>query len=428
MDEQMIRKNNMKIFPLYKAFAWDLLFYYAIIFLFLTQVKGFSASDVFLIDAFYAIFRVVFQMLCVKIVDTFGKQKSLLLGNLFVTFSLLILIISNGFFWQIILNIIQAMGFNLKSLCEPTMLSDSIPQYSNSQKIYAKIDGKGNSLYYVFDAISAFVTGFLYVINPYIPIIFCLVFSLISTFISLAFNEPISNVKPTKPKYNSFKSYYNDMFITLRKILKSKRLKSLLLFSLLFTSLLSLFPTLRSSILIDIQLPEQYFGIVLALMQIFSSISARCQHWFHSIFKNRLLTWFSLSMTSALILTGILVVCNINFAISLTACIITILLFGIIKGPYYTLIQKYFNSFSNSKVNTKIFALKSLLDNLFRVIISYFAAFILSITNTAYVFIILGTIFLLIFIYLLNYMKKHVGLKPSQYPKEDLVFSSENKF
>ena len=33
------RKKNVRIFPIYKMLSWDLLFYFPIIFLFLTQVK-----------------------------------------------------------------------------------------------------------------------------------------------------------------------------------------------------------------------------------------------------------------------------------------------------------------------------------------------------------------------------------------------------
>ena len=52
------KKNlNMKLFPIYKMFAWDLLFYYAISFLFLTNVKSLSASEVVLVDvSFYTFF------------------------------------------------------------------------------------------------------------------------------------------------------------------------------------------------------------------------------------------------------------------------------------------------------------------------------------------------------------------------------------
>ena len=52
------RKQNMKLYSLYRAISIDLIFYYAIEFLFLTQVKHLSSSDVVLGGAFYAIFIV----------------------------------------------------------------------------------------------------------------------------------------------------------------------------------------------------------------------------------------------------------------------------------------------------------------------------------------------------------------------------------
>ena len=425
MNEQMIRKNSMRIFPMYKMFSWDLLFYYAIIFLFLTQVKDFTASQVLFADSFYAIFSVVFQIFCIKIVDSFGKQKSLLLGNLFVTISILLLIIGNGLKLLLFLYLIEAIGFNLKALCEPTILSDSIPKSSYSSNIYSKLDGKGSSFYYVFDAISSISTGFLYVLNPYIPMIMCFICCLISTLISFGFEEPISKVTTKSSNSFGFISYYKDILTTFKQIIKSKRLRSLLIFSLCFWSVLSIFGTLRSSILVDINLPEQYFGIILAFMQITSSLSARKQQWFHENLRNKVLSWFSLSIVSSFILSGLLVICNINYVLSLVIVLLTITLVGIVKGSYFTLIQKYFNSFSNHEVNTKIFAIRSLFDNIGRFIISLFGSFLLNITTTAYAFVIIGCIFFIIFVFLIEYMKTKVGLQPEEYPKEDLIFSTE---
>lgn len=424
MNEQMIRKNNMRIYPIYKMFAWDLLFYYAITFLFQTQVKGLSPSVILLGDSFYAIFRTVFQIFCIKIVDSLGKQKSLLLGNILVSISILILILGNGFFCLIILlNVIQSIGYNLKALCEPTILSDSIPKSSSSAKIYSKIDGKGSSFYYIFDAISSATTGFLYIINPYIPIIICFAFCLISTILSLAFSEPIpKSVSTEEEKSVGFISYYKDIFITFKQIIKSNRLKSLLIFSLCFWSILSVFSTLRSSILVDIGIPEQYFGIILACMQIIASLSARKQQWFQNKFKNRTLSWFSFGISLSFIFAGLFVVCNISYTVSIVTTLLAIIIIGIIKGPYHTLIQRYFNSFTNHDVNSKIFAIKSLIENLGRLLLSFFASFLLSVTTTAYTFIIIGFIFFVIFIFLLNYMKTRVGLKPEEYPEEDLIF------
>ena len=140
MQEQKIRKINMKIFPIYKMFGWDLLFHYAIIFLFLTQVKGFTTSQVLIIDSFYAVFRIVFQIPTINIIDSIGKKASLLWGNIFVTISILGITLGNNFLLLILLHFIQAMGYNFKGLCEPTILSDSIPKSSVSPKIYSKIE------------------------------------------------------------------------------------------------------------------------------------------------------------------------------------------------------------------------------------------------------------------------------------------------
>lgn len=42
MEERHVqenKENNIRLYPIYKAFSWDLLFYYATVFLFLTRYK-----------------------------------------------------------------------------------------------------------------------------------------------------------------------------------------------------------------------------------------------------------------------------------------------------------------------------------------------------------------------------------------------------
>ena len=90
------KKYNAKIFPIYKLFAWDFLFYYSISFLFLTQNKGLTASQVLFAEAFYPIFKLLSQIPCVNIIEILGKRKSLILGNVCVAFGILVLISGSG--------------------------------------------------------------------------------------------------------------------------------------------------------------------------------------------------------------------------------------------------------------------------------------------------------------------------------------------
>ena len=84
MEESVGLEKNLKLYPIYKMFSWDLLFYYAIIFLFLLKAKGLSASEIFFADAFYPIFKLLFQFRCIRISDYLGKRKAILIGNIFV--------------------------------------------------------------------------------------------------------------------------------------------------------------------------------------------------------------------------------------------------------------------------------------------------------------------------------------------------------
>lgn len=90
--ETLIRKNNMKIFPIYKMLSWDLLFFYAISFLFLVDIKGLSASQVILVDAFYPLFKFILQPFSTIIVDKFGKRNSIVFGNCMVTIYLILIL------------------------------------------------------------------------------------------------------------------------------------------------------------------------------------------------------------------------------------------------------------------------------------------------------------------------------------------------
>ena len=68
------KQFNIRIFPSYKMLSWDLLFYYSIIFLYLTQVKHLSAAQVILGETLYNVVLLVFQLPAGKIVDTIGMS------------------------------------------------------------------------------------------------------------------------------------------------------------------------------------------------------------------------------------------------------------------------------------------------------------------------------------------------------------------
>ena len=116
----------MRLFPIYKALSWDFLFYYTINFLFLTQIKNISASEVVLTDSFYALFIMVLQIPINIIIAFLGKKKSLVIGNFFLVVYMLIIIFSRNIYDLILANFISAIGFGIKETVQVALLKESI--------------------------------------------------------------------------------------------------------------------------------------------------------------------------------------------------------------------------------------------------------------------------------------------------------------
>ena len=189
-DNSLVRKRrkNARIYPIYKMFSWDLLFFYSIQFLFCTITKKVSASELLIINGFYYLFRIIGQIPAVTITDFIGKRKSIILGNIFLIIFLLILLFVPGAMSIVIANLFFAIGYDMKVLAESNLLYDSVAT-KGGEGLYSKIDARGGSLYYILDGITSLSAGYLFVINNYLPIIICLIFVCISTILAFGFQD-----------------------------------------------------------------------------------------------------------------------------------------------------------------------------------------------------------------------------------------------
>ena len=238
MTEDKIRKAkefNVKLFPFYKMFSWDLLFYYSIIYLFLNQVKGLSTANVLLADSFYPLSKMFFEIPFVTVVDKIGKKNSLFLGNVLLAIGIFVLFIFPGLTCAILSNIILAAGFVLKELCESSVLDECILNEEKKRTIFSTVDGRGLSAYYFIDSICAVFTSFFFVINAYIPIILCFAFCVLSSIIAYKFKDFENNNNLKENKKINYSNYFKQLRFSFKYIFKSNRLRNLILFIALFS-------------------------------------------------------------------------------------------------------------------------------------------------------------------------------------------------
>lgn len=82
------------------------------------------------------------------------------------------------------------MAFSLKNIVEPAMLNGSIKaEKEEKSRIFAKAQGRAVSGYYALSAISMILSGFLYEINGYIPLLLSLGIVIITLIISTRFED-----------------------------------------------------------------------------------------------------------------------------------------------------------------------------------------------------------------------------------------------
>lgn len=201
VQARQMRKRNMKLFPTYKKIAWDYIFFYTINFLFLTQVKGINPADIVLIDSFYYLFSTIAQIPATFIIEFLGRKNSIIFANVLSCLYMVLIIFSANLFNLIIAELLCALAFAIKESAEPSLLNESIPPTKKKSEIFARINEKGMSSYYIINGISTVLAGFLYEVNPYIPITLSLVTLIIVTLLSTLFIEPIKKSKK-KSKIN----------------------------------------------------------------------------------------------------------------------------------------------------------------------------------------------------------------------------------
>ncbi len=412
-------KKNLKFYPKYRQFARDFLFFYTINFLFLTQVKHVSMSAAVLIDTFYALFVVLFQMPVSSIIDKIGRKKGIIIGNICNAIYLTIVILSTNLTQLIFAEILSATGFAFKDIAETALLNDSIEETKDKKsKIFAKIQGRAISGYYVLSAISMIAAGFLYDINPYYPMIISLLIVIMTLIMSTKFYEPVVKKVEEKKDKVSIKEAIKFSF-------KSKRCRSVMLFSGLFYGVICVLATYEIGLVEELHVPTGYIGIMFALLNVVSALSSHSQNKVHTTFKNKTLLVLSMIISIVCILSGFVAKLEISpLAILSILALLYILKYWVV-GVYSVLISKYLSNFTNSLIDSKLYAINSFVNSIVSAILGVAASVLVNYISIPDAMMIFGVTILVLFTILLIYIKDKFGLKPEEYSEYEIQYDKK---
>ena len=416
-EETKVRKHNLKLYPRYLMLGFDLLFYYGIRVMFLTEVKGITDSEILLSATVYALSMIIMQVPATLLTSKLGYKNTAITGNILNIIWVLIMITFQGFGGLALAQFISGTAFALKYVSESNLLSSSIPQAPTYQRngIFSRLDKKGFSRYCMFSAISTIISGFLYDINPYIPIFLCLICIIASTAISFNFND----IQEEESK-QSFKDYIKDLKKGYKFITKSKRLRALLVMTGAIWGIIVLLDSYQLTLLQDIGASSIQIGIIFAMFELTRGVFSNTAIDFNKKFKNKSLTNILLTFAIGFIFSGIIAVTHVPFYTKLISIAVILLIMGGANAIDQILAKKYVNNFASTKILPAIYSAKSICDNIFRTVITLLGAAIVGIYNIDIAMVAMGIFILILTLGLTVYSKDKLGLKPEEYTQKDI--------
>ncbi len=180
-EEKIVERNNT-IFPWFMGLSSDLLFWVAIDTLFLTIVKGFSASQISLLVTLPSLIGIILQLPILRVINKIGNTKSIRLGTFFLLCSNIFITFGNSFFWVLIGKLLYEIAFSFKNMESIALKNDLV--VLNKDNEYLKLKNKSNVVYSIITMIIALIAGKLFNINHYLPMYLCIIFCFFNFLLS----------------------------------------------------------------------------------------------------------------------------------------------------------------------------------------------------------------------------------------------------
>lgn len=420
IKEEKTQKRNLILFSLYKILSYDLLFYYIVSFLFFTEIKHMTASEIIFIDASYPFFKLFIEPLVVTFIDKKPKKLCLISANFALFLSLIVILITMNPLWHILANFLMALGFSIKDQIEATIAYDFITEKNHEKRrsLFLKIDGKSTARHHFFSAISSLTASMIYLINPYLPFVLSASMLLFSTIICFFFK--LNKQEHHKKEHQSVKEYINELKESVKFINHSNRLAYLIVYHALFKGMISFMVSYRSSLLTDINVSTTTRGLIFAIFSISAYLSSKKANKLNQKFKNKTLNVFAKTYLLFIIFAGLLAYINNLSPITYLLIYIFMALQYAIEAPYRTIMNQYLSNFTTSKISTKIFSVTGFICQLISLVFMLLASLFLKYFSTSLCFIFIGSGAFILFTILLEKMKNKVGLEPESYDENEI--------
>lgn len=369
--------RSISIYPLFYGLTADLIFWIAINTLFLTTVKHLSASQINSIEAISTVVGIFFQLILVKIVRRIGNLNSVKLGVVLLFLSVLLNIVSKNYIGFLLAEIFYVIGFVFKHMDNVILIKDL--KYLNRSDEYINYQTKGSTIYSLITLLISAISGFMFNINPYIPVIICLIVCFINIILTnFIYEVPVNDKNIDNKEYKINKKYFSKKIIMM-----------ILLYGLFYAMINSgqknskLFIQFDLQNLFDLDKVAIYMGAFIFISRVTRLLSNLLFLKIYNKYKSKMIFMLEFGLASAFIFLLIGHFVGNIYGIYIMA--LGFFMFLFIRDPFDNFMRKTLFENSSEKVHDKIVNYINLTKKVFTLMYSTIVASMLIKLNYVYV-------------------------------------------
>jgi MFS family permease len=242
-----------------------------------------SSTQIFTIQAAYALSILILEVPSGYFADVFGRKKTLILGAIFMPVGLAVYAFTGSFFTFILAEFILAVGNSMRSGCDSAFIYDTAIELK-AESEYKKFEGRSAFYTRIGTALASVLGGIAALLSLKLPFYINIGSSMLMLPLALSLVEPRRDALESK-------NPLRDILRIFRFSFTNPQLRLLMLFSALILSsgiigIWSYFLYYES-----LGISVGYFGILFASFQLASAVGSRKAHSLEKIFgiKNSLL-------------------------------------------------------------------------------------------------------------------------------------------
>lgn len=272
-------ERNIRLFIWFRILREPIL-WGPILILFIVNIGKMPLAEVYFMEALVTIVMIFSEIYSSPWADLLGRKKTMIVGTFISFLAVIIFMVVQSPLEVWIANILIMVGYSIVSGADEAFLADTLKSAGREGEL-TKIYGLSNSYRFFLVAIGSIFAGYLYEINPRLPIALSIP-PLFVSFVLLLFLK-----EPKRQRRASHKEHFNLMKISILFMVNHKKIKWIITYLALVVIASKLWFFSYNPYFELVEIEPRFFGWIFFGLNLVAWLSSRYAYKIQRIFSEK---------------------------------------------------------------------------------------------------------------------------------------------